>query len=97
MSFALLQAIKRQYGDLVAPESTGKQESEQRTVAFAREPVSVWGLPQRMKQLDLMARNIADLYLHEHIRGAEALPLPQQVNFGPALDLLLQEIVRITP
>lgn len=52
---------------------------------------------EAMTQLDLMDRNIADLYLHEHIRSAEALPLPQQVNFGPALDLLLQEIVRITP
>jgi hypothetical protein len=34
MPFALLQVINRQFGDLVAPESTSKQESQQRTIAF---------------------------------------------------------------
>jgi hypothetical protein len=52
---------------------------------------------EAMRHLDLLARNIADLYLHEHIRNREALPLPQQVNFGHALDLLLGEIIRIKP
>jgi len=60
-------------------------------------PAGAKAFKDAMKQLDLMARNIANLYLHEHIRSAEALPLPQQVNFGPALDLLLQEVMRIKP
>ena len=36
--------IKHQFGDLVAPESTSKQEVEQRTIEFAREPFLVRGL-----------------------------------------------------
>ncbi len=50
-----------------------------------------------MQHLDATARKIADLHLHGHIRGQETLPSPQQVSFGPALDLLLAEIVRIKP
>jgi hypothetical protein len=50
-----------------------------------------------MQHLDAMAGKIGDLHLLGDIRSQEALPTPQQVNFGPALDLLLSEIVRINP
>jgi hypothetical protein len=49
-----------------------------------------------MLHLDTAAKKIADGFLHTQIRKTETLPTAQQVNFGPALDLLLAEIVRIT-
>jgi len=49
-----------------------------------------------MHHLDTAAKKIADGFLHTQIRKSETLPTAQQVGFGPALDLLLAEIVRIT-
>jgi hypothetical protein len=46
--------------------------------------------------LENTSRKIADQYLHGHIRATESLPTKIQVDFRPALDLLLGEIVRIT-
>ncbi|HEY6345226.1 MAG TPA: hypothetical protein VIY49_27340 [Bryobacteraceae bacterium] len=48
-----------------------------------------------MLHLDTAARKIADGLLHTQIRKRETLPNHQQVNFGPELDVLLGEIVRI--
>jgi hypothetical protein len=48
-----------------------------------------------MLHLDTAAKKIADGLLHTQIRKSEMLPNAQQVNFAPALDLLLGEIVRI--
>lgn len=50
-----------------------------------------------MQGLEDAARKIADAYLHMPMRAVETLPTPQQVNFGPQLDTLLAEVVRITP
>jgi hypothetical protein len=49
-----------------------------------------------MLHLDTAAKKIADGLLHTQIRNSETLPTAQQINFAPALDLLLGEIVRIT-
>lgn len=49
-----------------------------------------------MLHLDTGAKKIADGFLHTQIRKSEMLPTAQQVNFAPALDLLLGEIIRIT-
>lgn len=51
---------------------------------------------ETMLHLDTAAKKIADGLLHTQIRPKETLPAQQQVNFGPQLDLLLAEIVRIT-
>ena len=48
-----------------------------------------------MLHLDTAAKKIADGLLHTQIRKSETLPTALQVNFAPALDLLLGEIVRI--
>lgn len=48
-----------------------------------------------MQRLEDAARKIADAHLHTPIRSAETLPTAQQVHFGPQLDVLLAEIVRI--
>jgi hypothetical protein len=48
-----------------------------------------------MVHLDIAARKIADGLLHTRIRNSETLPNRQQVNFGPELDVMLGEIVRI--
>jgi hypothetical protein len=50
---------------------------------------------QIAEHLDKSARKIADSHLHLQIRSREVLPTPTQVNFGPALDVVLGEIVRI--
>lgn len=47
-------------------------------------------------KLDAFLRNIADLHLHEQIQKSENLPNAQQVDFAPALDVLLSEVIRIT-
>jgi hypothetical protein len=51
---------------------------------------------ETMFHLDTAAKKIADGLLHTQIRRSEALPNRQQVNFAASLDLLLEEIVRIT-
>jgi len=48
-----------------------------------------------MQTLDNSSRKIADQHLHSQIRNAEVLPNAAQVDFSPALDVLLGEIVRI--
>lgn len=47
---------------------------------------------EQMKHLDKSLRNMADGYLHNHIRIKETLPNNTQVNFSQALDVLLGEI-----
>jgi hypothetical protein len=51
---------------------------------------------ESMQFLQGAARKIADAHLHMPMRAAETLPTPQQVNFASHLDVLLEEIVRIT-
>jgi hypothetical protein len=51
---------------------------------------------EAMLSLESAARKIADAHLHTPIRKHETLPVSQQVNFGPQLDVLLAEVVRIT-
>ena len=48
-----------------------------------------------MHHLENAARRVADSHLHMPIRKKESLPVAQQVNFGPEIDVLLAEIVRI--
>ncbi len=48
-----------------------------------------------MLNLNAALRNIADSYLHEHIRSREEAPQRQQVEFRPQLDQLLGEILRV--
>ena len=50
---------------------------------------------EAMQHLEQSARKIADGYLHTLIRKNEVLPSMQQVSFGPEIDMLLAEIVRI--
>jgi hypothetical protein len=50
---------------------------------------------ETMHRLEGAARKIADAHLHMAMRASETLPTAQQVNFGPQLDVLLAEIVRI--
>lgn len=49
-----------------------------------------------MQNLDNSSRNIADSHLHSHIRKTEVLPVINQVDFSPDIDVLLAEIVVIT-
>jgi len=51
---------------------------------------------ENMQRLQDAARKIADAHLHTPMRAKETLPTAQQVNFGPQLDVLLAEIVRLT-
>lgn len=52
---------------------------------------------ESMTILDKNSRKIADSYLHTQIRKREsALPTETQINFKSELDVLLQEIVRIS-
>ena len=48
-----------------------------------------------MQHLENGARKVGDVHLHTPIRNRETLPTAQQVAFGPELDVLLGEIVRI--
>ena len=50
---------------------------------------------EAMQRLEQSARKIGDAHLHTRIRKAEVLPSMQQVSFGPELDTLLGEFVRI--
>jgi len=49
-----------------------------------------------MHHLQNASRNVADGHLHQQVRKTETLPTAQQVNCGQQLDVLLQEIVRVT-
>ena len=49
-----------------------------------------------MQHLQNASRNVADGHLHQQIRKSESLPTAQQVNCAQPLDVLLEEIVRIT-
>ncbi len=49
-----------------------------------------------MQHLNNASRNVADAHLHQQIRKREVLPTPQQVYCGQQLDLLLEEIIRLT-
>jgi hypothetical protein len=40
-------------------------------------------------------RKVADMHLHQQVRKSEVLPSAAQVDFKPALDVLLAEILRI--
>jgi hypothetical protein len=46
--------------------------------------------------LEGAARNLADSHLHTQMRSSETLPVRQQVNFGPDLDVLLSEVLHVT-
>ena len=50
-----------------------------------------------MEHLNEASRKVADALLHMPMRSSEVLPTLQQVNCGQQLDVLLGEIVRITP
>ena len=50
---------------------------------------------EAMGHLENTSRKIADSFLHIQIRKSEALPNKTQVDFRNALDMLLQEIVRL--
>lgn len=52
---------------------------------------------EAIQHLDSASRKIADSHLHSHIRKREMLPTAQQVHCGQQLDMLLAEIMRITP
>lgn len=47
-----------------------------------------------MQHLDASLRNIADAYLHTHVRSREVLPTFTQVDFRSDLDVLLAEVIR---
>lgn len=49
---------------------------------------------ESMQNLENSSRKIADHYLHCMVRSKESLPHAQQVDFRPALDLLLAEVAR---
>lgn len=55
--------------------------------------ISGRSLGKTFKRLDKNLRDIADRFLHEHIRPKEGVPAGTQVNFSQELDVLLQEIV----
>ena len=56
-----------------------------------------WGRSRRdaMDHLQNSARKIADVHLHTTASRDEILPNQAQVNFGPSLDVLLEELVRL--
>lgn len=51
---------------------------------------------ESMLNLNNSSKKISDYYLHTQIRKKEVLPNSNQVDFSNDLDLLLQEIVRIS-
>lgn len=51
---------------------------------------------EAMLNLENSSRKIADLYLHTQVKSHEVLPVEQQVNFSPAVDLLLAEVIQLT-
>jgi hypothetical protein len=54
-----------------------------------------WGPSRRdaMEHLEKSARKIADVHLHSRASATEVLPNRAQVSFGPALDVLLGELL----
>lgn len=50
-----------------------------------------------MEHLNEASRKVADALLHMPMRSSEVLPTAQQVDCRQQLDVLLGEIVRITP
>jgi hypothetical protein len=52
-------------------------------------------IKESLLHLQQVARNIADSHLHAHMRSREVLPVPQQINFGAELDVLLTEVLRV--
>lgn len=51
---------------------------------------------ESMTILETSSRKISDSYLHTSIRKKENLPNATQINFSQGLDLLLQEVIRIS-
>jgi len=49
----------------------------------------------QMKHLEGSMRKVADMHLHQQVRKSEVLPSAAQVDFRPALDVLLAEILRV--
>jgi hypothetical protein len=56
-----------------------------------------WGRSRRdaMDHVENSTRKVADLHLHSVATRHELLPNQAQVNFGPTLDVLLGEIVKL--
>ncbi|MEQ1758236.1 MAG: hypothetical protein ABL986_07955 [Vicinamibacterales bacterium] len=56
-----------------------------------------WGRSRQdaMMHLQNSARKIADLHLHSKASADEILPNQAQVNFGPTLDVLLAEVIKL--
>ena len=56
-----------------------------------------WGRSRKdaMEHLEKSARKIADVHLHSQASASEVLPSRAQVSFGPPLDVLLGELVRL--
>ena len=53
-------------------------------------------LQKSMQRLESSLRRIGDRFLHQQIRRNESLPNATQVDFSNDLDVLLEEIVRVT-
>ncbi|SFU65093.1 hypothetical protein [Pseudoduganella namucuonensis] len=82
--------LVRAITDHVAPVLRCKNFSE-----VANQYAAPKSFSDQMKQLDTSLRKVADSFLHQQIRQSEVLPLRPQVDFKPALDVLLAEIVRV--
>ena len=68
-----------------------------RTFAEVANNVGEKSFKESMQHLEKGARKIGDLHLHTPIRAKETLPTAQQVAFGPEMDVLLAERIRILP
>jgi hypothetical protein len=53
-------------------------------------------LQESMKRLESSLRKIGDRFLHQQIRRKESLPNATQVDFSNDLDVLMEEIIRVT-
>ena len=49
MPFALLQVAESQRGEFLPTESAGQQESKQRPITLALQPLLVWRLPECLR------------------------------------------------
>lgn len=67
-----------------------------RTFAEVANTVGGKSFKESMQHLENGARKIGDSHLHTMIRNRETLPTAQQVAFSPELDVLLEEIIRIS-
>jgi hypothetical protein len=56
-----------------------------------------WGRSRTdaMEHLEKSARKVADVHLHSAAAAEQVLPNRAQVNFGPSLDVLLAEVVKL--